>query len=58
MVWDMFDFNLLCRVSIEEILRFLDWVLTVIMNDDVYLGLLRQHWGLVLPKKEVYFSAI
>ena len=41
MVWDMFDFNLLCRVSIEEILRFLDWVLSVIMNDDVYLGLLR-----------------
>ena len=37
---------------------FLNWVLTVIVNDDVYLGLLRQHWGLVLAKKEVYFSAI
>ena len=24
MVWDVFDLNLLCRVSIEEILRFLD----------------------------------
>ena len=22
MVWDVFDLNLLCRVSIEEILRF------------------------------------
>ena len=58
MVWDVFDLNLLCRVSIKEILRFLNWVLTVIVNDDVYLGLLRQHWSLVLPKKEVYFSAI
>ena len=58
MVWDVFDLNLLCRVSIVEILRFLNWVLTVIVNDDVYLGLLRIHWGLVMSKKEVYFSAI